>query len=226
MVGICIPSGGRTLSANVVGASVDGPEHGRPGILFLHGFNSSQAGYVARAKAAAADLEAVSVTFDFGGHGQSSGDLHSLSIADHLDDALAAYDRLLEEREVDPGRVGVAGASYGAYVAALLTTRRPVARLALRVPALYADADMTVPARARSGAGPADAAPDALRRFGGAVLLVESGKDPLSARTVPIYREASPEAEHVLMKDAKHELSQPEWREQFLTILLTFFRDL
>ena len=85
---------------------------------------------------------------------------------------------------------------------------------------------MTVPARARSGAGPADAAPDALRRFGGAVLLVESGRDRLSARTVPIYREASPEAEHVLMKDAKHELAEPEWRAESLTILLAFFDDL
>jgi pimeloyl-ACP methyl ester carboxylesterase len=181
---------------------------------------------VARAEAAAAELGAVSLTFDLSGHGKSSGDFDSLSIADHLDDALAAYDRLLEECEVDPGRVGVAGASYGAYLAALLTTRRPVARLALRVPALYADADMSVPARARSGAGPADAGRDALRRFAGPVLLVESGKDPLSARTVPIYRAASPQARHVLMKDATHELSKPEWRTEFLTILLTFFRDL
>jgi pimeloyl-ACP methyl ester carboxylesterase len=226
MVAVHIPSGGRTLSANVHGANIHGPAHGRPGILFLHGLNSSHAGYVARAEAAAVELGAVSMTFDLSGHGASSGDFYSLSIADHLDDALAAYDRLLEEREVDPGRIGVAGASYGAYLAALLTARRPVARLALRVPALYADADMSVPVRARSGAGPADAAYDALRRFAGAVLLVESGNDPLSARTVPIYREASPQARHTLMKDAVHELRTPEEREQFLTTLLTFFRDL
>jgi esterase/lipase len=49
------------------------------------------------------------MTFDLSGHGASSGDFELLSIADHLDDAVAAYDRLLEEREVDPARIALPG---------------------------------------------------------------------------------------------------------------------
>jgi hypothetical protein len=64
-----------------------------------------------------------------------------------------------------------------------------------------------------------------LRQFAGAVLLVESSGDPLSARTVPIYRRASPEAWHVLM-EAGHELRTREERARFLSILLDFFRGL
>jgi len=94
-------------------------------VLFIHGLHSSQAGYRPRAEAVANRLGAVALTFDLSGHGASGGDRSSISIAEHLDDATAAYDRLLEGAEVDPGRIGVAGASYGAYLATLLTTRRP-----------------------------------------------------------------------------------------------------
>src|SRR5688572_19871070 len=70
MVAVRIPSGDRVLSGNL-----HGPVGVRPGLLFLHGLNSSQAGYLARAEEAAAKLGAMSVTFDLSGHGASSGDV-------------------------------------------------------------------------------------------------------------------------------------------------------
>jgi hypothetical protein len=215
---------GRRLTGRVFG-----PAASRPGLLFVHGIDSSQAGYRERAEAAVERLGAVCLTFDLGGHGDSEGTRDVLSIRDHLADLVSAYDRLVAEREVDSTRIGVAGASYGGYLAALLSTRRPVARLALRAPALYADADLDVPRGLRrpvSDPSLASAAVQALERFGGPVLIVESGRDPSLAPMVRAYRDARPEHEYVLIADAGHELDRPEWRAAFLSALLEFFAGL
>jgi pimeloyl-ACP methyl ester carboxylesterase len=218
-------AGGRSLAGRVFG-----PATARAGILFVHGIDSSQSGYWERAEAAVEQLGAVCLTFDLGGHGQSAGSRPTLSIRDHLLDVTAAYDRLVDERDVDPGRVGVAGASYGGYLATLLTAHKPVARLALRAPALYDDAELDVPraSRSRSHEPPAaSAALEALARFHGAVLIVESEHDEFVApATIRAYRAARADAEHVLIADAGHELSRPEWRTAFLTALLDFFAEL
>ena len=207
-----------------------GPADRRPGVLFIHGLHSTQSGYRERAEAVAAELGAVCLTFDLGGHGESEGRREGLALADHLADVTAAYDRLVAERDVDPGRVGVAGASYGGYLAAMLTARRPVARLAIRAPALYADADLHAPpaARGRPGAGTGgNAALAAVRGFAGPLLVVESGADEVvPATTVRAYVEAAPHAEHVIMEGVEHALHRPQWRADFLARLIAFFRGL
>ena len=217
-------AGGRSLHARLFG-----PAEQRPGILFIHGLHSTQAGYAERAEALAGELGAVCLTFDLGGHGQSEGSQPALSLADHIGDVVAAYDRLVAEREVAPGRIGVAGASYGGYLAAVLTARRPVARLAIRAPALYADADVPVPPAARAhrlGGGP-NAALDAVRAFTGPFLVVESGRDTVvSAEMVRAYVDAAPRARHAVMEEAEHALGQPQWRAEFLALLVDFFRGL
>jgi pimeloyl-ACP methyl ester carboxylesterase len=217
-------TGGRSLHGRLFS-----PEQRRPGILFIHGLHSTQAGYGERAEALADELGAVCLTFDLGGHGESEGSQASLSLADHIGDVVAAYDRLLAERDVDPARVGVAGASYGGYLAAALTARRPVARLAIRAPALYADADVPVPPASRThvpGKGP-NAALDAVGAFAGPFLVVESGRDTVvPADMVHAYLRAAPDARHVVMAEAEHALTEPAWRAEFLAILLDFFRGL
>lgn len=215
---------GRGLAGRVFG-----PVESRPGLLLVHGIDSSQYGYLERAEAAVERLGAVCLTFDLGGHGESEGARSTLSIRDHLEDVVSAYDRLVAERDVEPTRIGVAGASYGGYLAALLTTRRPVARLALRAPMLYDDADFDVPRAARRPPVEAPAtsvALEAVARFGGAVLIVESERDPAVAPMIRAYHAARPELEHVLIADAGHELDRPEWREAFLAALLDFFSGL
>ena len=217
-------AGGRSLHARLFG-----PAERRPGVLFIHGLHSTQAGYGERAEAVAGELGAICLTFDLGGHGESEGSQPALSLADHIGDVVAAYDRLVAERDVDPGRIGVAGASYGGYLAAVLTARRPVARLAIRAPALYADADVPLPPGARwhaVGEGP-NAALDAVRAFGGPFLVVESGRDTVvPADMVHAYLGAAPRARHVVMADAEHALHEPAWRAEFLALLVDFFRGL
>jgi len=113
-------AGGRSLHGRLFG-----PAEQRPGVLFVHGLHSTQAGYAERAEALAEAIGAVCLTFDLGGHGESEGSQPSLSLADHIGDVVVAYDRLVAERDVDPGRIGVAGASYGGYLAAVLTVASP-----------------------------------------------------------------------------------------------------
>jgi pimeloyl-ACP methyl ester carboxylesterase len=219
-------AGGRSLHGRLFG-----PAEQRPGILLIHGLHSTQAGYGERAEALADELGAVCLTFDLGGHGESEGAQPALSLADHIGDVAVAYDRLVAERDVDPGRIGVAGASYGGYLAAVLTARRPVARLAIRAPALYADADVAVPPGARAhphrlGDGP-NAALDAVRAFTGPFLVVESGRDTVvPAEMVRAYLNAAPRARHAVMAEAEHALLEPERRAEFLALLVDFFRGL
>ena len=226
MVPVDLRSGGRTLAARLFRpASASGP-----GILFVHGLHSNQEGYRERAEALVERIGAVCLTFDLAGHGDSEGVRDALSIDDHLEDVFAAYDRLAAESDVDPSRIGVAAASYGAFLAALLVGRRHVARLAIRAPALYADSEFDIPlgAREESEDPPeTSAALDALERFSGPVLIVESENDEdVPAGMIAAYRRARPDAEHVTIAGAGHQLSRPEWRAEFLAALLDFFQDL
>ena len=63
----------------------------------------------------------------------------------NLRDVLAAYDELVSHPMVDERSIAVDGSSYGGYLAAILTTLRPVRWLALRVPALYQDGGWDLP---------------------------------------------------------------------------------
>jgi pimeloyl-ACP methyl ester carboxylesterase len=105
-----------------------------------------------------------------------------------------------------------------------------VARLAIRAPALYADADVPVPPAARSHRLEADApnaALDAVRAFTGPFLVVESGRDSVvPADMVHAYLRAAAGARHVVMAEAEHALHEPAWRAEFLAILVDFFRGL
>ena len=103
-------------------------------------------------------------------------------------DLVAAYDMLASRPGVDRAAIGVVGSSYGAYLAAILTSLRPVRWLTLRVPALYRDEDWAAPkqrldkdALAAYRRGPVAAEENrALRAcsdFEGDALVVESERD-------------------------------------------------
>jgi uncharacterized protein len=229
MRSITLQSAGRRLSGQVFGSDAD--ESNRPGLLFIHGLDSGQSGYWPRAESAETELGAFSLTFDLSGHGQSTGTLDELSLSDHLADVILAYDRLVAEPPVDAQRIGVCGASYGGYLATLLTARRPVQRLLLRAPALYEDADFEAPRSqrplSREVPHQASRALGALKRFERAVLIIESGKDDeVLPATIQAYRDASPRAQYHLIPDALHGLSKPEWEQEFRQHLLSFFAEL
>ena len=212
-----------------------------PGILFLHGWGGSQQQYLARAREIAA-LGCVSLTVDFRGHVATEGQRETVSREDNLRDALAAYDKLVAHRPVDAEAIAVVGSSYGGYLAAILTTLRPVRWLALRVPALYKDAGWELPkqqlnedpelhAYRRRHIRPQDnRALQACARYKGDVLIVESEKD----KTIPHpvienYLEASKHAHSLtyrVIEGADHSLSDAPSQRAYTSLLVNWLTEM
>jgi uncharacterized protein len=199
------------------------------GLLFVHGLGSSQSGYIARAEIVAAETGIVCLAFDLRGHGASGGVLPELSPREHLADLFVAFDYLAGLRGIDGDRIGLCGASYGAYLAALFVAERPVKRLLLRAPAVYADDDVDVPIGQLSGARPgrpSTVAFERLHAFPGEVLVVESELDTVIPRSlIDRYTASSPRAQRAVIHGAGHAL-EPQFERTFVEIICAWFRGL
>ena len=90
----------------------------RPAFLVLHGFGSNKdsGGSVATAKMLAG-FGYVVLRFDMRGCGQSEGPLGRVICLEQVEDTKHALSFLATRPEVDPDRIGVIGASFGAAVA-------------------------------------------------------------------------------------------------------------
>ena len=187
-----------------------------PALIFVHGWKGSQQSYLPRA-AALAEEGFIGLTFDLHGHGESHRDGHApdaAQTASFLDDLLAAYDFLAGQDHVDADRIGIVGASFGAYLAAWTAARRPVRWLALRAPTNRQNGQL----------GPAS---DALAGFSGDLLVVESEFDRVIPHDVVvsyIHAVAETQVTYDVIAGAGHELSEPEWRARVVHILRQWFR--
>lgn len=195
----------------------------------MHGQGSSQRGYTDRAAAVSERLGATCLTFDLRGHGESDGDRSTLTPRDHLDDVVRAFDALLHAPGVNPGRVGVCAASYGAYLVSLILAKRQVRSVLLRAPALYSDAelDRPDPNRLSTVETAETAAPlRAVAAHKGALLVVESERDEaIPHAIVESYLRASPGARHEVMLGAAHRLSDEREKERFVEIVVAWFAE-
>jgi pimeloyl-ACP methyl ester carboxylesterase len=221
-------SGGRLLSGRSF--RPESTRTRKPGVVFIHGLGSSQAGYYPRAEAVSTALGADCITFDLGGHGDPAEAWRDLTPRDHLGDLVAAHDVLSSDKEVDASRIGACGASYGAYLAALLVSERPVKRLLLRAPALYRDEEIDVPigrhGKAQTGDSPKAAVLTGLSAFRGEVLVVESGQDcVIPSSVIERYVSSSPRASRVVIPEAGHAL-EPRFEQTFIAIILSWFQEL
>jgi pimeloyl-ACP methyl ester carboxylesterase len=224
-----IPSKNRALKGTIFGAE----EPGDRGLLFVHGLGSSQLGFLHRAETASAQLGMRCLTFDLSGHGLDSPSVAQYSVYDHLEDALAAYDYLVTAAAPHAQRIGACGASYGAYLAALLSEYRSVRRLLLRAPALagvhveFPDPDQVPVPAEFSGRSQAFDSLNVLSRFTGEVLILESEKDEVVRHPhITAHLAAFPRAEHEVIAGATHKLSEPAWDEVFIETIIRWFRDL
>jgi dipeptidyl aminopeptidase/acylaminoacyl peptidase len=182
-----------------------------------------------RAEKASEALNAICLTFDLTGHGRSGGKLEQVSTRVHVSDAVHAYDKLAGHPRVDPQRIGVCGASYGAYLAVWLTAHRPIRRLLLRAPGLYDDGmlDRGVDDVVSNPDAKAEALFTALNKSKAEVLILESGKDEVVRHEViETYLRGCVGAQYALLPEATHGLSRPEWDRQFVAIIITWFREL
>jgi len=225
----------KTKSASVMvgdralDATFASPAGALPGVLLVHGWDSDQSHYQLRAEDLAA-LRCVALTFDMQGHGSDEARSDQVSREDNLQDVLAAYDRLCAHPQVDPQAIAVIGTSYGGYLAAIACALRPVRWLALRVPALYADAQWHTPkasldrdelARYRSQrqSPEANRALAACAAFRGDVLVVGSENDQtVPAPAIRSYVQAFREAHsmtHRFIRGADHILSEERARRTY-----------
>lgn len=219
---VSVPSQDRVLAGTLV--SVDAPSGA--GVLFVHGLGSSRATNEERADAVSHRHSATCLAIDLGGHGASTGRLTQVTPRQNLADVVAAYDTLAALPGVDPDRIGVCAASYGAYLSVLLTAFRQVNRMLLRAPALYAD-DCVDRALGQRRFGDPTSAPTPLAHlalFRGPVTIVESEHDEvISHAIIASYLTALPRAEHVIQAHAWHALTDTAWRADFQCIVVEFF---
>ncbi|WP_201832770.1 alpha/beta hydrolase family protein [Microvirga zambiensis] len=207
-----------------------------PGVLFLHGWGGSQEQYLARAREIAA-LGCVCLTVDLRGHAETEVQKETVTREDNLRDALAAYDTLAGYRAVDKMAIAVVGSSYGGYLAAILSSRRPVRWLGLRVPALYRDEDWSLPKQQLKKYGLADyrrgrVEPDqnralsACAAFRGDVLVVESEHDDIIPHPViENYLAALKGARSLtyrVIEGADHALSEEKSQQAYTSLLLNW----
>jgi uncharacterized protein len=231
-----IPIDGRAIAGTLIV-----PDARMPGVLFLHGWGGNQAQYGPRAREIAA-LGCACLTVDMRGHALTEPDRPSVTREDNLRDALAAYDRLVAEPDVDDDAIAVVGSSYGGYLATILTTLRPVKWLALRAPALYKDGEWNEPKlalrklqdleayrRTRLDAGD-NRALRAARDYRGDVLIVESECDAtIPHAVIENYRDAFAHARSLtyrVIDDADHGLTDPAWRQAYTTLLVNWITEM
>jgi hypothetical protein len=198
-------------------------------VLFVHGLGSSRSTNIERAEAVSQAHAATCLAVDLGGHGDSSGRLTEMTPRQNLADVVCAYDHLVSVPGVDPERIGVCAASYGAYLAVLLTAFRPVDRLLLRAPALYADDcfDRTLGQRRFGDSRTAPTPLAHLALFRGPITVVESEQDEvIGQEVIGAYLDAVPGAVHVVQPGARHALTDPAWRRDYQRIVVDSFASL
>jgi pimeloyl-ACP methyl ester carboxylesterase len=212
-----------------------------PGVLFIHGWGGSQQGYLARARQISA-LGCVCLTFDLSGHAGTQDQHETVSREDNLRDVLAAYDLLAGHHSVDPEAIAVVGSSYGGYLATILTTKRKVKWLALRVPALYMDSEWEMPKRQlhkdqdlvryRRTMVPAaeNIALRACTGYKGDVLIVESELDDVVPGAVlKSYREACVKAHSLtyrVIEGADHGLTEESAQRAYTALLVSWMTEM
>ena len=212
-----------------------------PGMLFVHGWGGSQQQYLARAREIAS-LGCICLTFDLRGHARTDAQRETVSRAENLRDVIAAYDTLAAHRGVDASAIGVIGSSYGGYLAAIVTSMRPVRWLALRVPALYKDAGWDLPKqqlsqdpdlggyRRRSLSEEDNLALRACAGFRGDVLIVESEHDDVVPHpTIANYVAACAGARSVtsrMIEGADHGLSDEPWQRAYTSVLVNWLMEM
>lgn len=214
------------------------PESPVPGFLFVHGWGGDQAEDLGHAEELAR-LGCICFTFDLRGHAGSDAAREEVTRQDGLDDVIAAYDFLASQPLIDREAIGVIGTSYGGYLATLLTRKRPVRWLALRVPALYPDDDWEVPkarldkaaVRAyREAPPPTDRALAACAGFRGDALIVESENDDrIPHETIVSFQTAFRQANslsHRIVAGASHAMRDPRHQRLYTTLLINWIEEM
>ena len=211
-----------------------------PAVLLIHGWKSSQGTNKEMAEFLAKHGN-VSLTFNLREHGIQDGNQDSVSREDYLKDTIAAYGCLLEEGHADLENITVIGSSFGGYLATLLSEKRRIKNLILRAPADYKDEGFDEPGikggedeeimkwRGEFHHQRETASLQAMNKFTGSVLVVESGRDDqIPHQTIMNYVEAVSNQKKVELKtieNASHSIgTSPELKRKFESITIEWLK--
>lgn len=206
----------------------------RPVVLVIHGWTSAMNRYPKRV-APLVEQGYTCLLFDMRGHGETGGELTTLSAQDHHEDCLAAYDYMLSMDNLDSNNISVFGSSYGGYQAALLTSKRTVHHLVLKAPAQYDDELFEVPDTQRGEHTdnyrlqhhtPSDnMALKAINNFKGNILFIESEKDEqVPKQVMDDYREAiTVKYDYELLIGADHACNVPGTEQKYIDAMAKWF---
>jgi hypothetical protein len=207
-----------------------------PGVIFFHGMTSSENSYIPIAEMLARRGVAA-LTLSIRGHGASDGDFSKLTVADGVQDGIAAYDFFAGQNEVDPSRIGLCGTSVGASIAACVSAERPVSSLVVRAPAAYDDAMMHMHYPAIMAAeshifgdikdpGKTPAI-KAIACFAGDLLVITSENDAVIPVSISSRYFSGATQSHsrrqVVIAGATHRLDKEKWRKQFVDETIGWF---
>jgi uncharacterized protein len=219
----------------------ENPKEKNPAILFVQGWTGNRKRSIQYAEALA-KLGYICMLYDNRGHGESGGDIKIFTIKEFLDDVIAAYDYLSKIKGVDIENISAVGSSFGGYLVSLLSQKKDVKNLVLRVPADYSNTDFEkikyvqdvkelaaiiewrkIPKKANE-----TYALNAINRFSGNVLIIESEYDDMVPhQTIQNYINAVVNKEkltYVLMKDAPHSIKEGIFRDEVTRILVDWFK--
>ncbi len=211
-----------------------------PAILFVHGWTSERKRSFQYAKALS-DLGYVCLLFDMRGHGTSEGDMNKYTTKEFLDDAIVAYDYLSRIEDVDTKNISAVGSSFGGYLVAILSSKRKIINIVLRVPADYPNELFDKPKRLTGHDNPKvtswrnepkkptdSYALKALHKFIGNVLIIESEEDDIIPRQVILNYSNNinnrGKITHVIMKGTPHSIKKGKFRDEVERILIKQFR--
>lgn len=207
-----------------------------PGVILFHGMTSSEKSYVALASSLAKiGIAGLAVTMR--GHGESEGDFNKATVAEAINDGLAAYDFLATQHSINTSRIGMVGGSVGAIIAAVTSSLRNVQSLILRAPAAYTSHMMDI-AMAQTMVNERKQfneinnledtpAGKAITKFTGSLLVAASGNDTIipldiSEGYINIAKHAK-KKQLTIIEGADHALKDPNLKEKFNQVALDWF---
>jgi uncharacterized protein len=212
----------------------------KPAILFFSGWNPSPIGITGAdllAPFIARKLDCICITATLRGMG-SKGDIESLTRSDFLQDALAIYDFISIQPTIDKDHISVVGESFGGYLACLLSSKRKVENLILRVPTDFPNEGFLDKPQLQIAGNrsrewklqkhtPDDSfALQALKNYKGSICLVASEHDEMvPCQTTQNYIDAVTNPDTLdfhLMKDCGHALISPIKMKEYFNIVCRF----
>jgi len=210
-----------------------------PSILFIHGWTSEKKRSFQYAEALI-KLGFIVMVFDMRGHGISQGNINIHTPKEFLQDCIIAYDYFSTVDGVDKDNISIVSSSFGGYLSSILTSKRKVKNLVLRVPADYANETFKKTKMGNSGEfkeilkwrlipkKPKETyALDALHNFNGDVLIIESEKDNIVPHQtiqnyINVVKDKS-KLNHIVMKDAPHSIKEGPFKNEVTRILVNWF---